>query len=101
MLKQLVSRKTLTGNWEGFTFTKKSRYFLVKNLTEGDIFVSFENNDQEANSVKIKSGVAEEMSVTFDGIDKPDYYVNAIYVKGTGEVEVQALDTYATFEEGE
>ena len=94
MLKQLVKRQTLTGNWTEIQFPKKSRSFFVKNFTEGDIFVSFKNNDDEAECFKIKSGIGEEVAIQFHSLDKSEFYVNSIYVKGTGEVEVQAMDNY-------
>lgn len=91
-MKQAVKRKTLTGNWEAFSFPKKARSFFVKNFTDGDIFVSFENNDSEDESFKIAKGLAEQIEITQNGFEKDEYYSSAIYVKGAGEVEVQALD---------
>ena len=91
-MKQAILRKTLTGNWEEFSFPKKGRFFFVKNLTSADIFVSFEENDSEEESIKIKSGIGEEVSISFNGLDRKEYYTKTIYVKGSGEVEVQSLD---------
>lgn len=89
-MKQQVKRLTLTGNWTAFTFSKKSYSFFVKNFTENDIFVSFENNDQESESFKIKSGVGEEVFIN-ENARRDEYLTDTIYVKGTGEVEVQQL----------
>lgn len=93
-MKQLVKRQTLTGNWTEFSFAMASKKFIVKNFTDADIFVSFKNNDNENESIKIAKGMGEEIAVTFKAINKSEFLKNSIYVKGTGEVEVQALDAY-------
>lgn len=93
-MKQSVKRLTLTGEWTEFVFDKNAKYYYVKNFTEDDIFVSFEENDQEDESFKIKSGVGEEVSISSYALEVPAYLTNKIYVKGTGEVEVQQLDVH-------
>lgn len=90
-MKQQVIRRTLTGDWEAFTFNVSARAFFVKNFTDGDIYVSFEADDVEAESFKIKSGIGEGISIN-DGVSTSAYYKNTVYVKGTGEVEVEATD---------
>lgn len=95
-MKQALLRKVLTGDWEEFTFSKKGRFYLVKNLSEGDIFVSFENEDLEEESFKIKAGETEKVAISWDSIDREIYYVKSLYVKGTGEVEVRSLDIATT-----
>jgi hypothetical protein len=94
-MKQAVQRKTLDGNWTPFTFDFASVRFFVKNFSNGAIFVSFENNDSENESVKIMSMMAENLAVCFNGNNYSDFGVKNIYVKGSGEVEVQAIDSYA------
>lgn len=89
---QNVKRVTLTGDWQAVTFNGKSRDYFVKNYSEGDIFVSFEENDNENTCFKIKTGMGETVAKTFVGYDKSAFYTDTIYVKGTGEVEIQALD---------
>lgn len=92
-MKQAVIRQTLTNNaWTAFTFTGKGRTYFVKNYTESDIYVSFENNDSENESFKIASGMGEEVAISFDVVRDENYFTNVIYVKGTGEVEVQQMD---------
>jgi len=91
-MKQSVKRKTLAGTWTDFTFTKKARRYFVKNYTSGDIYVSFANNDDEAESFKIKTGMGEEVAITYAPLVNDDVYTDKIYVKGTGEVEVEQLD---------
>lgn len=98
-LKQLVKRLTLTGGWTEFQFPKKSRSFFVKNFSEGDIFVSFKNNDDEAESFKIKTGMGEEVAISFNARYNAEFYANSIFVKGEGEVEVQAMDSFVDYGE--
>ena len=105
-MKQQVQRKTLTGAWEAFEFPYKARRFFVKNYTDGDIFVSFENNTAENQSFKIAAGVGEEVAISmvdiqnnpnrkkfsYDEEAKDAFFSDTVYVKGTGEVEVQEVD---------
>ena len=91
-MKQSVKRKTLTGNWEEYKFDRKAKRFFVKNYTSGDIYVSFANNDDEAESFKIKTGMGEEVAITYNDLLGAENVVDSIYVKGTGEVEVEQLD---------
>lgn len=93
-MKQAVIRKTLTGVWTEFAFNMKSSSFFVKNFSDSDIYVSFENNEPEASAFKIKSNIGEEVAIAYNGINDKSFAVDKIYVKGTGEVEVQALEAY-------
>lgn len=90
-MKQQVKRVTLTGDWLEVTFTNKATRYFVKNFTDADIFVSFAANDSENESFKIKSGIGEDVAISYDGL-RGRYEVDKIYVKGTGEVEIQQLD---------
>ena len=90
-MKQQVIRKTLTGDWEAFTFTYDGYSFFVKNYTNSAIFVSFAENDEEDESFKIFAGCGEEIFIN-KGIVSPALYAKTLYIKGTGEVEVQELD---------
>ena len=65
-MKQQVQRKTLTGNWTAFEFDYKCRSYFVKNYSDDDIYVSFENNDDEDESFKIKSGIGEEVAISYN-----------------------------------
>lgn len=93
-MKQKIIRKTLTGDWEEFEFDVKGRSFFVKNFTEAEIYVSFadesENVNDEAESFKINAGTGEEVYIN-GSVSKKEYFSNVLYVKGTGEVEVQVL----------
>ena len=102
-MKQSVKRVNLTGNWQEVVFTNKASRYFVKNYSDDDIFVSFEANDSEDESFKIKSGIAEEVAISY--YTKPDttaygvrgrYVTDKIYVKGTGEVEIQQLDVWGS-----
>lgn len=93
-MRQELLRKTLTGDWEAFTFPKKSRFFIVKNLSENAVLATFENDATDAECFKIPAGTSEEVAISFDPIDREQYQVNTVWVKGTGEVEVQCRDTF-------
>jgi hypothetical protein len=90
-----VKRITLTGTTTKIEFDDKCGKWLVKNFTDNDIFAAFEvgeNNElDESTSAKIKSNygqvVINNERLQFNTI----YETNAIYIKGTGEVEVQQL----------
>lgn len=90
-MKQQVKRVTLTGAWQEVTFTNKATRYFVKNYSDADIFVSFAENDSEDESFKIKAGIGEDVAISYDSI-RGRYKVNKIYLKGTGEVEIQQLD---------
>lgn len=87
-----VMRKTLTGGWTKYEFEQVCKHYFVKNYSDGDIYVSFDENDEEDASCKISSGVGEEIATTYREYDRNEDYTDTIYVKGTGEVEVQQLD---------
>lgn len=95
-MKQALLRKTLTGEWTEFLFSKKGRFYLIKNNSASDIYVSFENEDLEEESFKIKAGESEKVAISWEGIDREVYYTKSLYVKGTGEVEVRSLDIATT-----
>lgn len=90
-MKQQVKKVTLSGSWQKVSFENKATRFFVKNFSTGDIFVSFAENDTEDESFRIASGIAEEVAISYTNI-RGKYAVNDIYVKGSGEIEVQQLD---------
>ena len=87
-MKQQVLRKTLSGAFTPFTFEVNSCSFFVKNFSDSDVLVSLEMGTPDNECWKIPSMMAEE--VYYNKVS--GYYPNTIYVKGTGEVEVEALD---------
>lgn len=83
-----VQRKNLNGATEIFTFGVPVEKFLVKNFSDNDIFVNFETiGDDTTTSIKIPSKIAQTIIYNEYG---GGVHEN-LYVKGTGEVEVQAL----------
>lgn len=91
-IKQKVIRKTLTGDWEPFTFDVRSKSFFVKNFSDAEIYVSFVSSDVENESIKILSNMGEIVYINAGYALNGAYFVDTIYVKGTGEVEVEAIE---------
>ena len=91
-MKQSVKRVILTGDWEEIEFNHKARVYFVKNFTDDDIFVSFSNDEIEDEAFKIKSGIGEEVAITYNLNNSREVETDKIYVKGTGEVEIQQLN---------
>lgn len=91
-LKQQVIRQTLSGGWTAFTFDVKSKSFAVKNFSDGPIYVSFVDGEEENASIKILDGMAEVCYITSLYDLAGSYFRDTIYVKGTGEVEVEAIE---------
>lgn len=86
-----VKRIVLEGNWQSITFPKATRVYFVKNFSDAPIYVSFEENDSENTSIKILSGTGEQVASNMSPISQPEDRTNTIYVKGTGEIEVQQM----------
>lgn len=92
-MKQQVLRKTISaGGWTEFKFNQPAKTFFVKNFSEEDILVTFEDDEIEAEAFKIPAGMAEEIAVSYNNQSNPKYLKDAVYVKGVGEVEVEELD---------
>lgn len=92
---QKVQRVTLTGSgFEEIAFAKEGIKFMVKNFTNGDIFVSFSEGATEDNSIKIPSGYYQLCVANEHGGSANAYNTDTLYIKGTGEVEVQELWFY-------
>ena len=92
-MKQAVMRKTLDGSWTEFRFPERGKKYYVKNFTDGDIYISFASADQsELSSFKMKSNMGEEFQMSYANRPWPFGLVYSIFVKGTGEVEVQSED---------
>ena len=87
-MKQAVLTKTLAGSYTAFTFTHAGRDFFVKNFTAGDILVSFNNSGSDDKAYKIGAGYGEEITIPLALKAKS----KTIYVKGTGDVQVEQLD---------
>ena len=86
-----LQRITLTGGIKAVTFDTVCGKWLVKNFTTGDIYASFDSNVIENKSVRIASGHGQVIVINeyYDWND--NLKSKTIYLKGTGEVEVQQL----------
>lgn len=85
-----VKRIELTGSLTPVEFPTKSGRWLVKNFSEDFVYASFKSNATEEEMVKIAPGMGQ---VVIENENKGVYeHVHReIYIKGTGEVEVQQL----------
>ncbi|MCQ2059786.1 MAG: hypothetical protein MJY71_08185 [Bacteroidaceae bacterium] len=72
------------------TFPTKCGKWLVKNFSENDLFVSFEEDATEAESVKIAAGMGQVV-VDNEYLNGEAFKHKSIYLSGNGEVEVQQL----------
>ena len=86
-----VKRINLTGAVKGVEFARACRKYLVKNFTNSDIYVSFESNLDETKAVKIAAGYAQAIVINENYAWSNEVLNKTIYIKGTGEVEVQQL----------
>ena len=87
-MKLNIVRKTLTGAKEPFAFSFKRSRFIVKNFSSGPALVSFDQAAEDSGSIKIPAGMGQ---VCYIVDDEGSVGVDTIYVKGTGEVEVQQI----------
>lgn len=86
-------RKTIqVDNITEFKFDVEAYTFLVKNLTDGDILVCFDEFDETTN-IKIPAGKGQPITQNTNHTDSK-YATNTLKVKGSveGEVEVQCLE---------
>ena len=94
---QIVKRTELTKDVVNtFFFYSKGREFLVKNFSGNDVFVSFDDEAPEDEWIKIPANMYQVCSVNMlrDNNSyryKDDIYRDKLYLKGSGEVEVQVL----------
>lgn len=84
-----VLRQTLAGTSTAFTFTDAGLKFLVKNLSDNDCYVNYEaiTNDNTGTSILVPSKTAQVVITDEVNCDA----TTTLYVKGTGDVEVQVL----------
>lgn len=91
MMRQQVKRVNLTGDIQKIEFEKKCGKYMVKNFSDSNIYVSYDENFTEENSVKILAGYYQIVIANEYLGELEPYKSNSIFVKGTGEVEVQQL----------
>jgi len=92
-MKQAIIRRVLTGEWSAFRFPAKGKKFYVKNFSDSPAFVSFATESSEASSFKLNANMGEEFQMSYADRPYPYGLVNVIYVKASGEVEVQSEDS--------
>ena len=85
-----IRRETLAGTAQAFTFDKFRSDYLVKNFSEADIYVAFEQGAQQSRSIRIPSKYGQVCSC-FNVEGTTGMTTTTVYVTGTGEVEVQQL----------
>lgn len=85
-----MQRKAVTANTEyAFKFDVTGREFLVKNLTEGDIYVGFTSGEDKSQRLLLPAGTAQIITgMTINGSNT--IYVFSTVTHGKG-VEVQCL----------
>lgn len=94
---QIVKRFELTEDVMGtFFFNGKGRDFLVKNFSDNDLLVSFDNEAKDDEWIKIPANMYQVCTVNALREDssyryEDDIYRDRLYLKGNGEVEVQVL----------
>jgi len=88
---QQVKRIVLTGVEQAITFDYLCGKYLVKNFSSADIFVSFNAETPEEKSIKIPSESYQIVIVNEYLGSLEAYERKQIYIKGTGEIEVQQL----------
>lgn len=91
MLPIQLKRINLTGEITEITFEYQSGKYLVKNFSNRDIFVSFEKQFDETKAIKIASGNGQVCFITEIYSQKDQAETKTLYIKGTGEIEVQQL----------
>lgn len=94
---QIVKRMELTENAVNtFFFNGKGRDFLVKNFSDSDLLVSFDSEAPDDEWIKIPANMYQVCTVNAlreanSYRYKDDIYKDKLYLKGSGEVEVQVL----------
>lgn len=89
-MAQQVKRVELEGSITQVIFPNQCGRYLVKNFSDGDIYVSFEESVELNTSIKITAGMAQ-VCIINERNGSGQEKANCIYISGTGEVEVQQL----------
>ncbi|MCQ2270978.1 MAG: hypothetical protein MJZ52_07120 [Bacteroidales bacterium] len=88
--KLQVKRITLDGSTTTIEFPFDCGKYLIKNFSDADIYVSFDETFTHDNSVKIPAGYFQVVEGN-EWLGGEPFKTNEIYVEGTGEIEVQQL----------
>jgi len=92
MGKLQVKRITLTDD-SAFTeieFDFVCGKYMIKNFSDNDLFVSFDQDATDDDSIKIPAGYYQEC-IANEWLGGEPFKTSNIYVKGSGEIEVQQL----------
>ena len=90
-MKQQVKRVNLSGGIKKVSFDYVCGEYLVKNFSDNDVYVSFENNTSDNEAIKIPSKCYQVVVIDCWLGGHECYKSKDIYIKGSGEVEVQQL----------
>lgn len=90
-MKQQVKRVNLSGGITKVSFDHVCGDYLVKNFSDNDVYVSFENNTADNEAIKIPAKCYQVVVIDYWLGGHECYKSKDIYIKGTGEVEVQQL----------
>ena len=90
-MKQQVKRVNLNGGITKVSFDHICGEYLVKNFSDSDVYVSYENNTPDNEAVKIPPKSYQIVVVNYYLGGLETFKQKDIYLKGTGEVEVQQL----------
>ncbi len=91
MASQVIKRISATESGVKINFEAYSGRYLVKNYSDGDIFVSLDVNLPTDQSIKITSGMGQICIINEKNDAESQEKTNALFIKGNGEVEVQQL----------
>lgn len=89
-MAQQVKRVGLDGSITQVIFPNQCGRYLVKNFSDEDVYVSFEESVELDTSIKITVGMAQ-VCIINERNGAGQEKSNSIYLKGTGEIEVQQL----------
>ena len=88
-LPQVQTVTLTTGTPTEVTFEKWSGRYLVKNFSDGDIYVSF--SADITNQIRIASGMGQVCIINERNGAQGQEKANSIFIEGNGDVEVQQL----------
>ena len=91
MKKISVKRVVLDGTATKVEFPTICRKWLVKNFTEGDIYVSFDETLNTDEAIKITSNCWQQINTNENYAWNNECKSTCIHIQGTGEVEIQQL----------
>ncbi len=91
-MKLKIKRVTLSGSAEAIAFENQAKGFLVKNFSEAPVYVSFDEEFEDDEAIMIEAGYWQICVINENENAQEQNYTNIIYVKGTGDVEIQLVN---------